>query len=142
MPTIPLSRAETRSVAIPADPDAVFAFVADPRNLPRWAPGFASAVRPAGADWIVTSGGNELTIAVVSDPIRRTVDLLGGERRTTAVYSRVIANAEGSEYLFTILFPHGTPEAAVTAQMEVVDGELRTIRDLVAGADALGGIAA
>jgi len=38
----------------------VFAFVADPDNLPRWAPGFASAVRPDGDRWIVTSGETEL----------------------------------------------------------------------------------
>ncbi len=39
-------------------------------------------------------------------------------------------NGTGSEYLFTLFFPDGTPEEAVTKQMTVVEEELRTIRAL------------
>lgn len=131
MPTISLPRAETRSISIEATPDSVFAFVADARNLPRWAPGFASAVRPEGDRWIVTSGETELTIAVVADQARGTIDLLAGPELNIGAFSRVVPNGTGSEYLFTLFFPEGTPPEAVSAQMEAVDGELLAVRELV-----------
>ena len=34
-------RSQTQTVTIRAFPDTVYAFVADPRNLPRWASTFA-----------------------------------------------------------------------------------------------------
>jgi hypothetical protein len=135
MPTIfTVSQAETRSISIEATPAAVFAFVADPYNLPRWAPGFASEVRPDGERWIVTSGGAELTIAVLASEQHGTVDLVAGPELNIGAFSRVLPNAGGSEYLFTLFFPGGTPEDAITAQMDVVDEELRTIRALVTAA--------
>ena len=130
MPTI-FPRAETRSISIEATPAAVFAFVADPYNLPRWAPAFASEVRPDGERWTVTSGGAELTIAVQASEEHGTVDLLGGPELNVGAFSRVLPNAAGSEYLFTLFFPDGTPQEAIAAQMDVVEEELRSIRELV-----------
>jgi hypothetical protein len=109
----------------------VFAFVADPHNLPRWAPQFASAVRPEGDRWIVTSGDTEFTIAVRASGEVGTVDLVRGPELNVGAFSRVLPNGRGSEYLFTLFFPDGTPEDAISAQMEVVGQELRTIRELV-----------
>jgi hypothetical protein len=131
MPTTSLPHAETRSISIDAAPQSVFAFVADAGNLPRWAPGFASAVRPDGDRWIVTSGETELSIAVVADQVRGTIDLVRGPELNIGAFSRVVPNGTGSEYLFTLFFPDGTPQEAVTAQMDVVDGELRAVRELV-----------
>lgn len=133
MPTISLSRSETRSIAISAPPQAVFAFIAQPRNLPRWAPGFAAAVRedPEHADRCLVTGsdGTEFPIVVRTSEAHGTVDLLGGPELNIGAFSRVLPNATGAEYLFTLFFPEGTPEDAITAQMEVVDGELRTVRE-------------
>jgi hypothetical protein len=126
-----LPRAETRSVSIDAAPRSVFAFIADPRNLPLWAPGFASTVRPDGDRWIVTSDDAELTIAVRASEELGTVDLVRGPELNVGAFSRVLPNAGGSEYLFTLFFPDGTPADAITAQMDVVEQELRTIRELV-----------
>ena len=137
MPTISLPRAETRSISIEAAPQSVFTFVADPYNLPQWAPGFASAVRPDGDRWIVTSGGTELAIAIVADEQHGTIDMLGGPDLNVGAFSRVVPNATGSEYLFTLFFPEGTPTEAITAQMEVVDGELRAVRELVTARDQI-----
>jgi hypothetical protein len=38
-------RADTQAVSIDAPPDKAVAFLADVQNLPRWAIGFATAVR-------------------------------------------------------------------------------------------------
>lgn len=49
-------RSDTQTVTIEASPRDVVAFVADGGNLPRWAIGFAKAVRPDGDRWVVTTG--------------------------------------------------------------------------------------
>jgi uncharacterized protein YndB with AHSA1/START domain len=48
-------RADTKAISIDADPRKVFEFVANPVQLPRWAVGFARAVRRDGDGWVVTT---------------------------------------------------------------------------------------
>ena len=43
---------------------------------------------------------------------------------------RVLPNAAGSEFLFSLIFPAGTPEELIVQQMTTVEAELRTVRDL------------
>lgn len=114
---------------------AVFDFVADPRNLPRWAPGFARSVRPAGDDWLVDSGEGEAGIRVTV-PISReqgTVDFVLTDDPQRASYSRVVPNLLGSEYIFTLFFPDGTDEEAVARRMAVIEEELAAVRALCEG---------
>ncbi|MBA2554960.1 MAG: SRPBCC family protein [Geodermatophilaceae bacterium] len=121
-------RAETRTISIAASPSAVYAFLADPYNLPRWAPDFASAVRPSGTDWLVDQGSAEVAITVRVSPEHGTIDLLAAANHSRGAFTRVVPNGEGSEYLFTLFFAAETGEAAVEKQMTVVEEELRTIR--------------
>ena len=121
-------RTETRSISIAAPPAAVFDYVADPRNLPEWAPAFADSVRPDGAEWLVTSGGSELRIAVRASAEHGTVDLLRAQDRRKGAFTRVLPSGEGSAYLFTLLFDDGADEAAVAGQMATVERELEAVR--------------
>src|SRR3954469_6521489 len=133
MPTITLSRAETRSVSIAAPPSAVLDVVADPRKLPRWAPGFARAVRPDGEHWLVDNGEAELRIAVRGQREHGTVDLLAAADERLGAFTRVLPNGDGSEYLFTLFFADGTPEEAIATQMTTVEGDIQTVRAMAEG---------
>jgi hypothetical protein len=133
MPTITRTttqRAETRAITIDAPPDAVLDLVSDPYRLPRWAPRFARAVRPAGDDWLVDNGERELLITVRSSREHGTLDLLAAADPRRGAFSRVLPHGSGSEYLFTLFFPADTPEAAVAQQMAGVQDELQTVRTL------------
>jgi hypothetical protein len=131
MPTnLTLNRSETRSIAIDAPPDTVHRFIADPINIPRWAPAFATAIRPSDEHWIATTERGEAEIIVASNRESRTLDILSAADRTRGAFARVISNGAGSEVLFTLFFEPGTPEPAVTAQMTVVDEELASIKRL------------
>ena len=46
---------------------------------------------------------------------------------------RVLPNEGGSEFVFTLIFPAGTPEDVVAGQMATVESELRTVRELCEG---------
>jgi hypothetical protein len=124
------NRSETRSISIQAAPDAVLDFVGDARNLPRWAPNFARSVRPDGAHWLINAGPDEGRIDVRVAREQGTVDILSAADPRRGAFSRVVANGEGSEYLFTLFFPDPAGEDAVAAQMAVVETELRSVRDL------------
>jgi hypothetical protein len=123
--------ASTRSVAIAAPPAAVLDVVGDGARLPEWAPGFAPAVRADGDLWVIDTGGSELRIHLRTDRESGTVDILRAADERVGAFSRVVPNGEGSEFLFTLLFDEGTDPAAIDAQMEIVEGELATVRALV-----------
>ena len=123
---MPTNNAVFRSIAIDATPAKVFAFVADPRNLPLWAPGAVKSVEACGDEWIFLSGDAERRVVVRTSEEYGTVDLLFAE--APGVFTRVVPNGTGAEYQFTLFFPEGTPEDVVAAQAGVIDEELTTVR--------------
>lgn len=128
MQTIRTGTVRTRSIAIAASPAEVHSYLADPRALPRWAPEFAEEVRQDGDDWIVTTGGGELRFVVPVHPDAGTVDMLAAADPRSGLFIRIVPNWDGSECVFTMVFPPGTPAAAIAGQMLVIDHELAAIR--------------
>ncbi|MFC5264678.1 hypothetical protein ACFPJ1_21410 [Kribbella qitaiheensis] len=59
-----------------------------------------------------------------------TIDILSADEPRQGAYTRVLPNGTGSEYQFTLQFPHDAPEEAIAHQMAVVDAELQAVRTL------------
>jgi hypothetical protein len=125
-----IRRAETRAISISAAPEVVLDFVADPRNLPRWAPSFAQAVEPSGEDWLIEQRDRQALISVRVSRDARTVDFLAATDHTRGAFTRVLPNAGGSEYAFTLFFDPDAEATAITGQMAVVEAELNAVRSL------------
>ena len=121
-------RTESRSITIAAAPTTVFDYVADARNLPHWAPAFATAVRPEGDRWIVTNDAGEFPVVVRASAEHGTVDVVSAADDARGAFTRVLPNGDGAEYQFTLFFPDGTDEAAVEEQMTTVEQELEAVR--------------
>jgi hypothetical protein len=130
-----LNHSRTRSISIAADPAEVLAFLADPHNLPRWAPAFARSVTERDGQLLVDTGEGELPISLSVSPEKGTVDVLSAAEPRVGAFSRVLPNGDGSEYLFTLLFAPDADETAVQAQLAVVDQELEIVRALCEPAD-------
>jgi hypothetical protein len=95
--------ADTQTTTLSVSAEEVFAFLAQPENLPRWAVGFARSIRREGDDWMVQTAQGEMPIRVVADAARGTIDFhmrVAPEHEAIA-YSRVIPNDSGAEYVFT-----------------------------------------
>jgi Polyketide cyclase / dehydrase and lipid transport len=122
---------ETRSISIAAPPEAVLAVVGDPHRLPDWAPGFATAIEQDGDHWLIGSGDAQFAITVRVSTEHGTVDLLSPGNATFGARMRVLHNYEGSELVFTLVFPAGADAEVIRAQMETVEAELETVRTLV-----------
>jgi hypothetical protein len=123
--------AETRSITIAAEPRAVLRFVADPVNLPRWAPGFAPAVHERDGSWFVAGDRGEFEIVVLASDELGVFDLWPMADPRRGIRTRVIANGDGSEYVLTLLLDDDIDAAARARQIDVVQQELRTVRALL-----------
>lgn len=120
-------RSDTKSVTIPASQEVAFAFLADPENLPRWAVGFARAVRRDGETWLVATGQGEVPLRYEVDQRRGLIDYhLHPTPGVEAVaYSRLIPNGDGVEYVFTQFQTPGMPD-------EVFEGQVRALAEELA----------
>lgn len=132
MPPTTLGRAETRSISIATPPERVFEYLADPRHLPDWAPGFATAVDHDHDDiWRVHTESGPQRVAVRVAAEHGVVDVVSADAPNLGLFTRVVPNLTGAELIFSLFFPDGTDPAAVDAQMAVVGEELRAVRERV-----------
>ncbi len=67
-------RSDTQTISIDAPTAQVLAFVSDPRNLPRWAIGFARAVRLSQDQWLVETNSGEVGLRIQADERTGVVD--------------------------------------------------------------------
>jgi hypothetical protein len=127
-------RSDTQTVTVHADPDALFAFLAEPRNLPKWAVGFCRDVRPEGHDWVVVTGHGEVRLRVEADPGTRTVDFRMSPAPGVDLLaaSRVVPNGAGAEYVFTQFQPDGMPDEAFAANVRALQEELLVLKHAAA----------
>jgi hypothetical protein len=127
-------RSDTQAVTIEASADAVFAFVADPTTLPRWAVGFARSIREDGDSWVVTTGlGSEVRVGYRSDPGRGTIDfeMEPAPGTTVIAYARVIPNGPGADFVFTQQQPPTMPDDVFGAQVAALGHELTVLKALL-----------
>ena len=126
-------RAETRTISIDARPDKLVAYLSDITNLPRWAIGFAKAVRRADAGWLVQTGAGEIAIRIASDTATGVVDFwmtpVPGVDVLAA--SRVIPRGAGSEYVFTQFQGAGMSDDIFTKNVRALEHELTVLKALV-----------
>jgi uncharacterized membrane protein len=126
----------TEAVSIDAPADRVFEFLAAPENLPRWAVGFARAIRPAanGNRWIVTTGQGEVEVHYVTDRALGVIDFhISPAPGVEAVaFSRVVPNGGGAEYVFTQFQTPGMSDDVFERQVHTLVKELQILRELIA----------
>lgn len=125
-------RGETRTLSVAAPPERVVEYLADPRHLPEWAPGFATAVDHEHDDvWRVDTGEGPRRVAVRVAAEHGVVDFVSADAPNLGLFTRAVPNLAGAELIFSLFFPEGTEPAAVDAQMAVVGEELRALREHV-----------
>lgn len=126
-------RSDTKTIAIHTPPAKLLEFLANPRNLPRWAVGFAKAVESEGGRWLVTTGAGKLPIRIDAHPESGVVDFVmtpaPGVEALAA--SRVLPNESGSEYVFTQFQPTGMSDQAFEKNVAALTRELTVLRALL-----------
>lgn len=132
MATFPL--VEHVSVTIERPPAEVYGFVAEPRNLPRWARGLSGTrVEEVDGQWVADSPMGRVRVrfapANALGVVDHDVELPDG----TIVHNplRVLANGSGSEVVFTLFRRPATTDEAVAADAEAVRRDLLALKRLL-----------
>ncbi len=128
-----MMRAETRTISIDAPPATVVAYLSEVTNLPRWAVGFAKAVRRSDAGWVVETGGGEMAVRIVTDAETGTVDFWMTPAPGVEVLaaSRVIPRGAGAEYVFTQFQGPGMPDEVFAKNVQALGHELTVLKALM-----------
>ena len=121
------------SQVVRRSPAEVYAFVADPANLPRWASGLARAeVRRDGEDLVVDSPMGEVRVRFVQrndlGVLDHAVVLPDGTQVMNPM--RVLAHPDGAEVLFTVR-QLGMTDEQLDADVAAVAADLVRLRELL-----------
>jgi hypothetical protein len=125
--------ARTVSVSVDRRPDAVYAYISNPWNLPHWAPGFATSVRQEPTGWVVETTTGRVGVAFVPSNRLGVVDHRVTDDQGLDVLNpmRVIGNGEGSEVLFTLFHPAGETDDDFQRDLGLVQSDLLTLKRLL-----------
>ncbi len=120
----------TLNVTIDRPPDQVYAFAANPRNLPRWAAGLGASVRKSDAGWIVETPPGLATIRFVENNDLGVLDHYVTLTSGVEVYvpMRVIPNGTGSEVMFTVFQTPGMSAEQFAEDARLVERDLQTLK--------------
>jgi hypothetical protein len=125
-------RAHTVSAAVAVDPTRAYAYLAEPSNLPEWAPGFVRTIERHGDQWLAqtTLGQATFSFAPPNDlgVVDHDVELPSGRFHNPM---RVIPNGSGCEILFTVLQFHGIADEQFRTDLETVRNDLLTLRKVL-----------
>lgn len=126
-------RSHTEQVTINVDSRHLFAFLADPANLPRWAVGFCRSIRRDGDRWFAQTPQGEVAVQYTTHPDLRVIDfhISSAPGTEATAFSRVLPNGDGSEYVFTQFQAPGMPDAVFEAQVRALKEELVVLRALM-----------
>lgn len=122
------------SVSINRRPAEVYAFVSDPRNLPRWAAGLArSEVKQQGDEWVADSPMGKIWVKFAPKNPYGVLDHDVRLESGVTVHNpmRVVPNAEGSEFIFTLVRQPGMSDEKFAEDRAAVEKDLSTLKELL-----------
>lgn len=126
-----MHQVEHVSIYIDRPPGRVYEFASDPRNLPRWAAGLARAdVTQDGDEWIADAPFGTARIKFVAANQFGVMDHDVRLESGVTVHNpmRVVANGDGSEFVFTLIRQPGMSDEQFARDREAVESDLRTLK--------------
>lgn len=125
------------SVHIDRSVPDVYAFVADPANLPRWAPGLGGDVVEEDGRWFVETPGGRAQIAFVAPNDLGVLDhdVVTPTGETVHVPLRALADGDGTEVVLTVRRSPGMSDADLDRDVAAVRADLDLLRRVLEGAE-------
>jgi hypothetical protein len=122
------------SIYIARPPAEVYAFAAEPANLPRWAAGLArSEVRRDGDGWIADAPFGRVRVRFVQPNPFGVLDHDVTLESGVTVHNpmRIIPNGEGSEFVFSLVRRADTSDVQFAQDKAAVENDLKTLKDVL-----------
>lgn len=127
--------ARTVSISVDRSPDVVYTYLADPRHLPDWAPGFARSVHEQADGWVVETAAGPMRIEFAPANSLGVVDhrVTSDDGLDSVNPMRVIGNGDGSEVLFTLFWPAGIAAEKFQHDLDLVEADLEALKRVLEG---------
>jgi hypothetical protein len=109
----------------------VYAFAADPANLPRWARGLGSSVQQLDGTWFVETPAGRARVTLAPDNEFGVLDqeVLTPSGETVYAPLRAIADGDGCEVVFTLRRAPGMTDAEFERDSALVTGDLALLKE-------------
>lgn len=132
-PDVPHPAERTLSLTLDASTEAVYDFVAQPKNLPHWAPNFFVSISWMDGIWMARTPSGPVRFRFIAPQEFGNLDhaliFSGGEE--VVVPMRVQALGKGSEISITILRGATLSQAAFAEEISRVEHDLYTLKCIV-----------
>lgn len=114
----------------------VYAFVADPANLPRWAPGLGGDVVEEDGRWFVETPGGRAQVVFTprNDLGVLDHDVVTPTGETVHVPLRAVADGGGTEVVLTVRRSPGMSDADLDRDVAAVQADLALLKQVLEGA--------
>ncbi|MBB3590416.1 hypothetical protein FHX08_000760 [Rhizobium sp. BK529] len=120
-------------ISIDRDWRDVYDFAGRPENMPLWASGLATGLKPDGEDWIAEGPLGTIRVSFVPANefgiIDHTVMIESGLRVYNAL--RIVPNGDGCEVMFTLLRLPGMTDDQFAADAAHVQKDLATLKSMM-----------
>lgn len=126
-------RAATRSVTINCPLPRVYAFIADPANLPLWSKSFCLSIRNEQGQWIAETPQGPIKIRIATHRQLGIADqfLSPAPDIEFMIPTRVVPNGSGSEFIFTLFQPDHLSDEEYLQEVALVEHELQLLKELL-----------
>jgi hypothetical protein len=121
------------SICIERPAAEVYAYVANPVNLPNWAAGLSGSIEQRDGRWFADSPMGEIEVVFVPDNPHFVLDhdVTLSDGTTFNNPMRVIAHAAGCELVFTLRRQAERPEDDYEADAQAIRADLATLKRLL-----------
>jgi len=127
-------RSITKTVRIERDADAVFAFLANAANWPRWAIVNVKATSPSANPgwWNMTTTHGAAKLRIRADAAQGVLDHdFVDAQASWTVPARVVRNVDGAEFMMTFFQPPSFSDRFFDEQIKLVDTELAKLKEVL-----------
>lgn len=130
-----LLEARTISVSIARSPAEVYAFVADPVNLPRWASGLGTSVEVVQGELIARTAQGQVKLRFAGRNDLGVLDHYVSPAPGVEIYvpMRAVANGAGSELVITLFRQPGMSDATFQKDADWVLRDLFALKAVLEG---------
>jgi hypothetical protein len=121
------------STTISRSPAAVYNFVANPRNLPKWAAGLSGSIKQMDGQWIAASPMGKVKITFAPKNTLGVLDHDVTLESGATFYNpmRVQPNGKGSEVMFTLYRLPNVSDKAYAADTRHIRQDLAKLKALL-----------
>jgi uncharacterized membrane protein len=125
--------AKVISIAIARPPAAVYAFTANPKNLPKWASGLSGSIKRVGGQWVAESPMGQVRIKFAAKNSLGVLDHQVTVGSGASFYNpmRVQANGKGSEVMFTLYRLPKVSDKAFAADAKQIRQDLAKLKSIL-----------